>query len=137
MTYQQKPSAVTTGAIAGSHKIYSSPAGQSGIAVPFREVVLDRSAAEPPVRLYDTSGPYTDDLATIDLTAGLPQIRAPWLQRRGFITPVARALKPEDNGNTDRLVPECPAAPVLLAGRTRANPSPNWSSPGPGSSRKR
>ncbi len=57
MTYQQKPSAVTTGAIAGSHKVYSTPAGHAGIAVPFREVPLDRSAAEPPVRLYDTSGP--------------------------------------------------------------------------------
>ncbi len=116
MTFQKKPSAVTTGAIAGSHKIYSAPAGHSGIAVPFREVVLDRSAAEPPVRLYDTSGPYTDDTATIDLAAGLPPIRSSWLQRRGFTTPLARALKPEDNGHTDRLVPECPAAPVLLAG---------------------
>ena len=117
MTYQQKPSAVTTGAIAGSHKIYSAPASHPSLAVPFREVPLDRSAAEPPVRLYDTSGPYTDDTATIDLTAGLPRVRETWLAKRGFITPVARAVKPEDNGHTDRLVPECPAAPALWAGQ--------------------
>ena len=84
--------------------------------MPFREVPLDRSALEPPVRLYDTSGPYTDDAATIDLGAGLPRVREPWLARRGFTTPVARSLRPEDNGNTDRLVPECPASPTLLAG---------------------
>ena len=61
---------MTTGAIAGSHKIYSAPSLYPELAVPFREVPLDRTAAEPPVRLYDTSGPYTDDTATIDLTAG-------------------------------------------------------------------
>ena len=118
MTYQQKPSAVTTGAIAGSHKIYSAPQGHPDLAVPFREVPLDRTAVEPPVRLYDTSGPYTDDSATIDLTIGLPRVRADWLAKRGFTTPVARAVKPEDNGHTDRLVPECPATPALWAGQS-------------------
>ena len=117
MTYQQKPNAVTTGAIAGSHKVYSPPPGYGDIAVPFREVPLDRSAAEPPVRLYDTSGPYTDDTVTIDLAGGLPRVRESWLAKRGFASPAARPVKPEDNGNTDRLVPECPAAPALWAGQ--------------------
>ncbi len=120
MTYQQKPSAVTTGAIAGSHKIYSTPPGRADLAVPFREVPLDRTAVEPPVRLYDTSGPYTDDTATIDLTQGLPRVREAWLAKRGFVTPVARVVTPEDNGNTDRLVSECPAAPALWAGQPGA-----------------
>lgn len=57
MTYQQKPSAVTTGPITGSRKVYSSPAGRPDILVPFREIVLDPSAKEEPVRLYDCSGP--------------------------------------------------------------------------------
>ncbi len=117
MTFQQKPSTVTTGAIAGSHKVYSAVAGRPGITVPFREVPLDPSAKEPPVRLYDTSGPYTDDTAAIDLAAGLPRIRAPWLAARSFTTPLARAVRPEDNGHTDRLVPECPATPTLYAGQ--------------------
>ena len=68
------------------------------------------------MRLYDTSGPYTDDSITIDLAAGLPRVREPWLAKRGFVPTPGRALRPEDNGNTDRLVPECPAAPALLAG---------------------
>ena len=117
MTYQQKPSAVTTGPIVGSRKIYSSPPCQSGMAVPFREVALDPSATEPPVRLYDTSGPYTDDNAAIDLEAGLPPVRGEWLTRRGFDMPAPREVKPEDNGNTDRLVPGCPAARTVLAGK--------------------
>jgi phosphomethylpyrimidine synthase len=117
VTYQQKPSAVTVGPIAGSRKIYTAPADHPGMAVPFREVALDRTAAEPPFRLYDTSGAYTDEAATIDLEAGLPRVRAEWLERRGFDRPAPRPVRPEDNGHTDRLVPECPAPLAVLAGR--------------------
>ena len=119
MTYQQKPSAVTTGPITGSRKVYSSPADRPDILVPFREIVLDPSAKEEPVRLYDCSGPYTENNAGIDLAAGLPPIRAPWLAKRGFAPAAARAVKPEDNGfvPVDRLVPACPAPQTLLEGR--------------------
>ena len=119
MTYQKKPSAVTTGPVTGSHKIYSSPAGRPDILVPFREIVLDPSAKEPPVRLYDCSGPYTESNATIDLASGLPPVRAPWLAARGFATATAREVKPEDNGFVpeDRLVPPCPAPQILLEGK--------------------
>ena len=119
MTYQQKPSAVTTGPITGSRKIYSSPADRPDILVPLREIVLDPSAKEEPVRLYDCSGPYTESNAVIDLAAGLPPVRAPWLAKRGFAPATARAVKPEDNGfvPADRLVPACPATPALLEGR--------------------
>ena len=119
MTYQQKPSAVTTGPITGSHKVYSSPASRPDILVPFREIVLAPSAKEEPVRLYDCSGPYTESNAQIDLAAGLPSIRAPWLAKRGFAPATARAIKPEDNGfvPADRLVPACPAPQTLLEGR--------------------
>ena len=120
MTYQAKPSAVTTGPIIGSRKIYSAPQGHSDIAVPFREIVLEPTAQEPPVRVYDTSGAYTDDAATIDLAAGLPRVRAPWLARRGLVQAVPRTVKPEDNGFTDRLVPECPAVLSVLEGRDGA-----------------
>jgi len=119
MTYQQKPSAVTTGPITGSRKIYTSPAGRPDIHVPFREIPLDPSAKEEPVRLYDTSGPYTEDNAAIDLAAGLPRIRAPWIAARGFDACIPREVKPEDNGFVpqDRLVPECPATQDLHVGR--------------------
>ncbi len=119
MTYQQKPSAVTTGPVTGSRKIYTSPASHPDIMVPFREVVLDPSAREEPVRLYDCSGPYTEENAAIDLAAGLPRVRASWIARRGFASAVAREVKPEDNGFVpqDRLVPECPATQDLVEGR--------------------
>ncbi len=119
MTYQQKPSAVTTGPVTGSRKVYSSPVDHPDILVPFREVVLDPSAKEDPVRLYDCSGPYTESNASIDLAAGLPQVRASWLAKRGFAPATARTVKPEDNGfvPADRLVPACPASQTLLEGR--------------------
>ncbi len=118
MTYQQKPSSVTTGPITGSQKIYSAPAGHPDILVPFRQIVLDPSANEPPLNLYDCSGPYTETNAAIDLGAGLPAIRAPWLATRGFAAATPRTVKPEDNGFVpqDRLVPECPASQTLYEG---------------------
>ena len=119
MTYQQKPSSVTTGPIQGSSKIYSSPTGRPDISVPFRQIVLDPSAREEPLSLYDTSGPYTETNVAIDLAAGLPQVRAPWLAARGFAAATPRDVKPEDNGYVpaDRLVPACPAPRSLLVGK--------------------
>ncbi|HUZ62542.1 MAG TPA: phosphomethylpyrimidine synthase ThiC [Acetobacteraceae bacterium] len=118
MTVQQKPSAVTTGPIAGGHKIHTSPEGRLDIRVPFREVALDPSANEPPFRVYDTSGPYTDPSATIDLAAGLPPLRAPWLAARGFTAIPPRPVQDADNGHVgaDKLVPPCPADLHVLAG---------------------
>ncbi len=118
MNVQTKPESVTTGPIAGSRKIYARPEGHPDIAVPFREIDLHPTANEPPFRVYDSSGPYTDAHAQIDLHAGLPPIRTPWLARRGLTAIAPRAVKPEDNGNTpaDKLVAPCPAERTILAG---------------------
>jgi phosphomethylpyrimidine synthase len=122
MTVQTKPTSVTTGPIAGSRKIYTSPEGHPEISVPFREIALDPSAREEAFRTYDTSGPFTDPAATINLAAGLVPVRAPWLAKRGFTRIAPRAVKPEDNGNigADKLVPPCPAEHAVLAGRPGA-----------------
>jgi phosphomethylpyrimidine synthase len=82
--------------------------------VPFREIAMS-DPAEPPVRVYDPSGPYTDGDAAIDLASGLPLVREAWIAGRGFETAAPRAVKPEDNGNVsaERLVPPCPAARVV------------------------
>lgn len=118
MNVQAKPSAVTTGPIRGSRKIYVSPPGRPDIQVPFREVALTPAANEPPVRLYDTSGPYTDPAARIDLEAGLPPLRAPWLDARGFETVEGRPVRPEDNGASgSHLLPPCPAPHKVRRGR--------------------
>ena len=47
---------VTTGPICGSRKIYTTPDAAADLRVPFREIALDPSAKEPPVRVYDSSG---------------------------------------------------------------------------------
>ena len=111
MTIQQKLHEVTTGPIIGSRKVYSPAQGRPDILVPFREVTLHPTAKEPPLRLYDTSGPYTETSVRIDLETGLPKPRAAWIAARDFPGAVGRAVKPEDNGFTpeDRLVPLCPA----------------------------
>jgi phosphomethylpyrimidine synthase len=106
------PQSVTCGPLPGSKKIYHHPQRGPGIAVPFREIALDASAEEPPVRVYDSSGPYTEDGAAIDLSKGLDPIREPWLARRnGLDRYVGRAVQPEDNGTVapGYLVPPCPA----------------------------
>ncbi|WP_197503364.1 phosphomethylpyrimidine synthase ThiC, partial [Mycobacterium sp. E740] len=59
---------VTTGPIAGSTKVYRDLAGVPGAQVPFRRVNLSNGEY---LDLYDTSGPYTDPTAHLDLHAGL------------------------------------------------------------------
>ncbi|TAK08845.1 MAG: phosphomethylpyrimidine synthase ThiC [Rhizorhabdus sp.] len=88
---------VTTGPIRGSRKIHVE--GPGGIRVAMREIALEPSAKEPPVRVYDCSGPYTDDKAHIDIMAGLPALRRDWIMARGDVEEYeGRGVKPEDNG---------------------------------------
>ena len=62
---------------------------------------------------------YTDPSITVDLEAGLPPVRAPWIAARGFDRIAPRAVKPEDNGNIgdDKLVPACPADHPIYGGK--------------------
>ena len=91
---------VTTGPIVGSRKIYSSPDGHPDVCVPFREIALHESSGEPPVVVYDPSGPYTETDARIDVEKGLPRIRESWIKERGNVEAYqGREVKPEDNGN--------------------------------------
>ncbi len=106
------PDTVTTGPIAGSRKAYSAPDGLPSVRVPFREIVLDPSSLEEPVRVYDTSGAYTDASVRIDLARGLPSVRGAWLAGRGLDETAPRAVRPEDNGFAagGGLVPAWPGA---------------------------
>ncbi len=74
------PTKVTTGPLAGSRKVYSAPQGHDDLRVPFREIALN--GGEPPFRVYDTSGPYTDSVITNDVRRGLLPLRAPWIKER-------------------------------------------------------
>jgi len=58
------------------------------IQVPMREIAQSYTPASfgvennPPIVAYDTSGPYTDPAATIDIRKGLPAVRAHWIEER-------------------------------------------------------
>ncbi|HVF53008.1 MAG TPA: phosphomethylpyrimidine synthase ThiC [Actinomycetota bacterium] len=87
----------TNGAVStaqeGSHepisgrKVYLE-GSRSDIRVPFREIALSSTSTRtgdevnPPVRVYDTSGPYTDASAHIDIRRGLPRLRERWILER-------------------------------------------------------
>jgi len=115
---------VTTGPIRGSRKVHVGD-----LRVAMREIDLEPSANEAPLRVYDTSGPYSDPAARIDIAAGLPELRAQWIRDRGDVEEyAARATKPEDNG---QLGPDrsggVPAFPNVRRTVLRAKPGMNLS----------
>ncbi|MDE2222583.1 MAG: phosphomethylpyrimidine synthase ThiC [Candidatus Omnitrophica bacterium] len=76
----------------GSKKVYASGLTRNDVRVPYREIALSdthtpdgKSKPNQPVRLYDTSGPYTDPAVRVDITKGLPQLRLEWILERGDV----------------------------------------------------
>lgn len=120
---------VTTGPIRGSRKIHVESARFPGLTVAMREISLEPSSGEPPVRVYDTSGPYTDTNVIIDIAAGLPKLRRDWIVGRGDVEEYdAREVKPEDNGlkGPDRSA-GVPAFPNVVKRPLRAKAGQNVS----------
>ncbi len=74
----------------GSRKVYLE-GSRPDIRVPFREISLSPTKTSgmgpdeenPPLLVYDTSGPYSDPSAEIDLRRGLPELRRDWIEERG------------------------------------------------------
>ena len=102
MNIENKPEKmkVSTGPLPSSRKIYVSGTVAPDIRVPMREIDLHPSAQEKPVRVYDTSGPYTDPDVEIDIYKGLPRLRDGWIKARGDVEEYdGRDIRPEDNGN--------------------------------------
>ncbi|KEP26528.1 phosphomethylpyrimidine synthase ThiC [Bacillus zhangzhouensis] len=88
----------------GSRKVYEQ-GSRSDILVPKREIMLSNTVTQAgdiqndPIRVYDTSGPYTDENAYIDVTKGLKRLRAAWIKEREDTESYeGRHVKPEDNG---------------------------------------
>jgi len=91
---------VTTGPLPASRKTYARPDVAPELRVPVREIVLTEAAAEPPIPVYDTTGPYTDPDVTIDVEQGLPRTRTAWVRERGGVEDYeGRPIQPVDNGN--------------------------------------
>ena len=90
---------VSTGPLPASRKILIQGTLHPGVKVAMREIDLEASAKEPPVRVYDPSGPYTDPAARIDIREGLERIREGWIVARGDVESYpGRVIKPEDDG---------------------------------------
>lgn len=88
----------------GSTKVYVE-GSHPDIQVPMREIALSATTGHfgeeenAPVRVYDTSGPYTDENYTVDITKGLPALRRNWILERDDVEEYeGRDIKPEDNG---------------------------------------
>jgi len=81
-------SEAVTRPFANSRKIYVQ-GSRADLRVPMRQVSQTPTYAHhgveenPPIYVYDTSGPYTDPTAQIDLLKGLPELRSPWIEERG------------------------------------------------------
>ncbi|WP_313643409.1 phosphomethylpyrimidine synthase ThiC [Stenotrophomonas sp.] len=84
----QQLSESVTRPIPGSRKIFVA-GSRADLQVPMREIAQTRTPTlfggqeNPPVTVYDTSGPYTDPQANIDLAAGLAAVRSRWIEERG------------------------------------------------------
>ncbi|NNE67565.1 MAG: phosphomethylpyrimidine synthase, partial [Pyrinomonadaceae bacterium] len=95
-----------------SKKIYIETNGNAlnegghSLRVPFREIKLtptrdqdDLLEENPPVRVYDASGIWTDPDEKCDVTEGLPALRSDWITARGDVEEYeGREVKPQDNG---------------------------------------
>jgi phosphomethylpyrimidine synthase len=86
-------SEAVTRPIPGSRKIHIAGT-QAGVRVPMREIIQSQTPTlfggedNPPITVYDTSGPYSDPDVRIDLTAGLAPLRAQWIADRADSQPL-------------------------------------------------
>jgi len=89
---------VTSGPLPASRKIYVKGAIHPDVQVAMREIEV-AGGKEPPVVVYDTSGPYTDPAVATDIRLGLAPLRTGWIKARGDVEEIpGRAGKPEDDG---------------------------------------
>ncbi len=88
-----------------SRRIYVD-GDQAGVRVPFREIAQNQTRNfkgeledNPPVRVYDTEGPWGDPDQQCDIRAGLPTVRRDWIQGRADVEQYpGRDVKPIDDG---------------------------------------
>src|SRR6266480_6159962 len=89
-----------------SRKLYVPGKLHADLRIPFREISLAPTKsmngeieANEPVRVYDTSGPWGDTDADVDVTSGLPQLRAKWIRARTDVEEIeGRKVQPIDDG---------------------------------------
>ncbi|MDQ3712045.1 MAG: phosphomethylpyrimidine synthase ThiC [Acidobacteriota bacterium] len=109
---EKKEKTSTEVKLPNSQKIYVETNGNTinqtkhNLRVPFREIALspsrnmkDELEANPPARIYDTSGVWTDPNERCDVREGLPTLRREWITAREDVEEyVGREILPQDNG---------------------------------------
>ena len=122
-----------------SKKVYVNGTLHPDVRVPFREISLSASTTvtgngnhqendESSILVYDTSGPYTDPDANIDIREGLQPIRQPWIMGRGDVEYYdARTILPKDDGYREGENPNTERFPKTRKQVLRAKPGQNVS----------
>jgi phosphomethylpyrimidine synthase len=105
-----------------SRKVYVQGSRYADVRVPMREISLHptrginggASEANPPLRVYDTSGVYTDPAVTVDIRQGLPRLREHWIENRvGVSYTVAAPRYQPVAGHSDPNLPLPPRRNIL------------------------
>ncbi|MCG3132905.1 MAG: Phosphomethylpyrimidine synthase [Phycisphaerae bacterium] len=97
----------SVGPLPGSNRVYAPGSLHLELRVPMRRIDLaptrvgERSEENPPVFVYDTSGPYSDPDVAVDVRRGLRPIRSSWIAARGDVEAYdGRKVQPKDDGYT-------------------------------------
>src|SRR5919108_4604983 len=121
-----KQNGITTQPLPASHKIYVHSPRRADVKVPMRAIVVsatregqsDNAHANPPVVVYDTSGPCTETNIETDIRKGLRPLRLEWIKARGDVEEIAGYRYVNGNGKngseTERF-PDTSRRPVLRA----------------------
>jgi phosphomethylpyrimidine synthase len=127
-----EPNGITNQPLPASHKVYVESKTQPDVRVAMRAIVLSGANGahngnghaeqpQPPVTVYDTSGPYTDPHAETDIRKGLKALRSDWIRSRGDVEELAAPSYQAPAGNnghkaasTERF-PDAARRPVLRA----------------------
>ena len=120
--------AITTDPFPASSKVYVSGMGSNGVQVAMREIShgatgahghggngANGSAERPRLRVYDTSGPYTDPSAGIDVRQGLKPLRGDWIAARGDTEETESHYRPNGKDDVAQRFPEMARRPVQRA----------------------
>ena len=116
------------GEFPASRRVYLT-GSRPDIRVPMREVELADSAAggdsvrNPPLRLYDTSGPWGDPDLKLDVNTGVPTLRRPWVIERDDTEATPRRERPPKQNGQSSTEPE--PAPERASAPLRARPGKN------------
>ena len=102
---------MTTPHFQKSRRIYVSGTLHPTVAVALRQIEQSPTkhpdgteTSNPPVQVYDTSGPWGDPTVSLDILEGLPALRQPWILGRADVAEYGgREVRPQDDGYLSRL----------------------------------